>query len=289
MDLDALLRRQDGVLSLDQALACGLSRRTVERRVAAHRWVRLHPRVYLVRSVDLRTPGRIRAASLWLGPEATVWGPAAAVWHGLLDDIPDLTVDVTVPVRRHHAAPAGVRIRRRDLGEAGRCRLRDIWVTTVPMTVLETSARLRDGAAFLDRALQRHVPFGEVVQAHRRMLGAHGSARAGELLIAAADRANSGAERKLLRLLCDAGITGWVLGNPFPPWTIDLSFPEVRLAIEFDGWAWHTTPDRFVNDRRKGNALVGAGWTLLRFTWRDIVDRPAVVVDQIRRALATAA
>ena len=48
--------------------------------------------------------------------------------------------------------------------------------------------------------------------------------------------------------------------------TLDLAFPDVLLAIEIDGWAWHTDPDRFRDDRRRQNALVTAGWMVLRFT-----------------------
>jgi hypothetical protein len=33
-----------------------------------------------------------------------------------------------------------------------------------------------------------------------------------------------------------------------------------------DGWAWHVDPERFRNDRRKGNYITCCGWDLLRFT-----------------------
>ncbi len=58
-----------------------------------------------------------------------------------------------------------------------------------------------------------------------------------------------------------------------------------RVAVEVDGWAWHVTADRFVDDRRRQNALVNLGWTVLRFTWHDLVSRPDGVVDEIRSAL----
>jgi hypothetical protein len=86
------------------------------------------------------------------------------------------------------------------------------------------------------------------------------SGPAGRLLVAAADRADSAAERLLVRILRDAGITGWVLGYPFGSWRIDLAFPARKVAIEVDGWAWHVDAERFRNDRRKQNALVRAGW-----------------------------
>lgn len=56
-----------------------------------------------------------------------------------------------------------------------------------------------------------------------------------------------------------------------------------------DGWAWHSDVARFRADRAKGNALVGAGWVLLRFTWHDLRDRPDHVVREVRAALVAAA
>ena len=81
-------------------------------------------------------------------------------------------------------------------------------------------------------------------------------------------------------------------GNPAFPSANGRStsqFPDARLAIEIDGWAWHTDVDRFRTDRHEGNALVAAGWTVLRFTWHDLTNRPDYVLAQIKAALLTAA
>ncbi|HKR51407.1 MAG TPA: DUF559 domain-containing protein [Pseudonocardiaceae bacterium] len=67
---------------------------------------------------------------------------------------------------------------------------------------------------------------------------------------------------------------------------IDLVFPALRVAIEVDGWAGHVTADRFVQDRRRQNAVVNLQWTVLRFTWHDLVGRPDGVLDEIRFALS---
>jgi very-short-patch-repair endonuclease len=68
--------------------------------------------------------------------------------------------------------------------------------------------------------------------------------------------------------------------------TLDLAFPDVLLAIEIDGWAWHGDPERFQRDRRRQNVLVTAGWTVLRFTWADLIERPEHVLATIVHALA---
>jgi very-short-patch-repair endonuclease len=120
-------------------------------------------------------------------------------------------------------------------------------------------------------------------------MGRQGASAAGRLITAAADRADSAAERLLVRLLREAGIGGWVLGHPFGPYRIDLAFPSASVAVEVDGWAWHVDAERFRNDRRKGNALTRGGWDLLRFTWHDLDGRPAESIREIRDTLAMAA
>ncbi len=67
---------------------------------------------------------------------------------------------------------------------------------------------------------------------------------------------------------------------------IDVAFPARRLAVEVDGWAWHSGVDRFRWDRQRQNALVNAGWRVLRFTWHDFTARPEAVIAEIRAALA---
>jgi very-short-patch-repair endonuclease len=167
--------------------------------------------------------------------------------------------------------------------------VRGLSVTNRGLAALETAVVRPDGSAFLDRALQRHVPFADVYAAYCRALGRHGSGDMGRLLIAAADRADSVAERIVVRLLRAAGVTGWVLGHPFGPYRVDLAFPAAKLAVEIDGWAWHVDEERFVGDRRKQNPLVRAGWTVLRFTWHDLTGSPRSVVAQIVAALERAA
>jgi very-short-patch-repair endonuclease len=90
-------------------------------------------------------------------------------------------------------------------------------------------------------------------------------------------------------LLRDAGLTGWRCGYRVDRYELDLAFPAERIAIEVDGWAWHSDVERFRHDRRRQNALVLAGWIVLRFTWHDLTGRPEAVVAEIRLALGQSA
>jgi very-short-patch-repair endonuclease len=178
-------------------------------------------------------------------------------------------------------------IRWRDLPYLDLIGVRDLWVTDLPLSVLEAAVALGpQGSELLDRALQRRVSFPAVYRAHCRNQGWRGSAEASRMLAVAADRAASHAERLLVRLLRAARITGWKLSYQVQGYLIDLAFPAQQVAIEVDGWAWHITADRFVDDRRRQNAVVNLQWTVLRFTWHDLVGRPDDVLNEIRVALS---
>lgn len=286
MELDWYLRRQCGVISRAQARTAGLSLDAVDRRVRSGRWERLHPGIYLAADHPYTDEVRIRAAVLWAGKDAVAHGVSAAWWHDLGPALP-ATVEVTVRRDRKPGTQAGVSVRRRDLPYPDLIAVRDLWVTDVPLTVLEAAAAQGPaGSALLDRALQRRVKFAAVYRAHCRNQGRCGSAEASRLLAVAADRAASHAERLLVRMLRAADLTGWELGYRFQGYVIDVAFPQQRVAIEVDGWAWHVNPDRFIDDRRRQNALVNLQWTVLRFTWHDLVVRAAGIVNEIRAALA---
>lgn len=230
----------------------------------------------------------MRAAWLWAGEQSCVTGPAAAFWHEMLPRAPSV-IEVTVPAGQKPRAQPGIRIRRRDLHIRDLVNTRDVTVTEKPLTALEAAVALPDGSTFLDRALQCHVRFPALYRAFCRNIGSTGSPEASRMIIAAADRADSAAERLLVKLLRDAGINGWVLGYPFGLYRIDLAFPALKVAVEVDGWAWHVDAERFRADRRKGNALVRDRWDLLRFTWHDLDGRPTESINELTETLALAA
>jgi very-short-patch-repair endonuclease len=170
-------------------------------------------------------------------------------------------------------------LHRRNLDPVDVVVLRGLPVTALPLTVLSAAAALgRDsGQPLVDRALQHRVSFAELHGAYCRSFGRHGSPWLGRVLRQAADGACSQAERVLHRLLRRARIEGWVANHKVMvagvEYWLDVAVVARRLAIEVDGWAWHSGVDRFATDRRRQNALVLAGWTVLRFTWHDLSCR----------------
>jgi len=277
--IDDFLRRHDGVITAAQARAAGLDKHAVNRRVQSGGWVRCARGVYFVNDRPFTDSARIRVGVWTYGPHATASGLTAAWWYGLASSPPDV-VDVTIPRNSHGRRQPGSRVRRRDLRAADVVERRGLRVTTIALTAVETSA------VIMDRVLQRHTDLPELWQAHLRNKGRYGSPRARMLLQAAGDNAHSKAERILIQLLKRAGITGWVANYPVGPYVVDNAFPECKVAIEVDGFAFHTDADVFRYDRERQNYLVLNGWQVLRFTWQDLIEHPERVIAEIRRAIS---
>ena len=60
---------------------------------------------------------------------------------------------------------------------------------------------------------------------------------------------------------------------------------ERRIVIECDSWQWHGDRKGFIKDVRRYTLLSADGWTVLRFTWDDVMLRPAWVREVLCRAI----
>jgi very-short-patch-repair endonuclease len=282
--LDDHLRRHDGVITLAQARACGLSRHTVNRSERSGHWRRCFPGVYFVNDRPFTDAARIRAAVWGLGERATGSGLTAAWWHGLTQFPPEV-VEVTVPRVSNHPRRHGVRARRRDLSPKDVVERRGLRVTEPAFTAIEAAVRRGGGPALMDRALQGDLELTHLWRAHLRNKGRHGSPAARRLLQAASDGARSEAERLLMRLLRAAKLSGWKANFPVCGYLVDIAFPKERVAIEVDGWAFHSDQRTFQRDRTRQNAIALSGWQVLRFTWLDLTEYPQRVIAEIAAAL----
>lgn len=97
-------------------------------------------------------------------------------------------------------------------------------------------------------------------------------------------------ERRGVEVLERHGIDGWVLHHT-PPWSqhgmgvVDLAWPTHRLIVELDGRRWHSTTEAFVNDRRRDRTAASHGWTVLRFSWAEVTERPRSFANEIQSVL----
>lgn len=227
---------------------------------------------------------RVSRAAVWgYGDRACASGLAAAWWHGASKFAPDV-VEVTVPKSSNGRRRAGTRLRRRDLSLRDVVERAGLRVTALPLTVVEAAVRRGGGPKLMDTALQRHVDLAQLWRAHLRNKGRHGSPAARRLLRAAQDGARSEAERLLVKLLRDAGFVGWRTNHPVGGYKVDVAFTREKVAIEVDGWAFHSDSNTFQVDRHRQNVIALLGWKVLRFTWLDLTAYPRRVIAEIAAA-----
>jgi very-short-patch-repair endonuclease len=257
-------------------------------------WRRLYRGVYADSELPDTFGLLIRGAGLFVPSDAVFSGRTAAYLHGaaaLIDR--ETPVEVSVPAGVRFGPVAGLRVRQVALQPSEVCLIHGRRCTTGVRTALDIARweALVEAVVALDVLLARVVVGRAELHEAVSSLGAARGARRIEQAVALADhRAASPPESRLRVLLALAGLT------PVPQFVVrdargefvarvDLAFPGHRVAIEYDG-AWHAERGQFAKDRRRLNALVAAGWTVLHVTAADMRDI-AELIARVRALLAT--
>ena len=65
---------------------------------------------------------------------------------------------------------------------------------------------------------------------------------------------------------------------------LDLAVPDLRFAVEYDGWDWHSSAAQRAHDRQRRDWLRAHGWTVVVLTRREVFDQPHLAAQRIREA-----
>jgi hypothetical protein len=71
---------------------------------------------------------------------------------------------------------------------------------------------------------------------------------------------------------------------PGGPVRLDAAWPEVKLAVELDGAAFHGSHEARERDLRRDAALAAQGWLVLRFSYRRLLREPEACRAEILAA-----
>jgi hypothetical protein len=299
MDAEArfaeLASRQHGVGTRYDAHLVGLSDKMIRDRVRKGRLRVPAPGVLVVTGHPETWHRRLMIAVLAGGPTCVASHRSAAALHGF-DGFRPGPVEVTVRRGRNYR-PEGIRVHTSvDLGRTERCVIDNIPATTPMRTLLDLGSvvhlhRLEEAfdSAERDGAVDR-VELGYT----RQLFSCRGRAGLGPIATLVDQRQGeqprSVLERRMLRLLdthclpqprCQHRIVrpDGQLAD------LDFAYPEARIAIEVEGHVGHATRRQRQNDARRGTQVSLDGWTLLRFTWEDVTERPTYVAQAVRDAL----
>ena len=292
MAVDVLLRSE-----LVQALG---GRRPAQRALQDGAWQRVLRGTYVPGHVALDLPVRCAAAQRLLPEHARV-ADRCLLWLLGVDVLPPGPPALEVVVPRDAVAPRRAQVR---------ARIADLPARDRVLVGPQRLRCLRPVRACAD--LLRRLPLAEAVviadavqhatlcsagdlsaELASHASGLRGVVQARRALELSDARAESPPESRLRLAFVLAGLA------PVPQHVVrdqagrfvarvDLAFPGLRIAVEYDGRAVHEQEDVFARDRRRQNDLVRAGWTVLRFTAADLRWGAAAAVTQVL-ALAAAA
>jgi very-short-patch-repair endonuclease len=170
--------------------------------------------------------------------------------------------------------------------------LKDVTIPTRTVLDCIRTLPLGEALAVADSALrQRILDLDDLFAAAKRLRGPH-SRRIQEVVGLADGRAESVLESALRAILIEAGIDGFepqhaVRDRDFSA-RLDLGHPELRIGLEADGFEHHGTRQALVKDCRRHVNFSLRGWTVLRFSWEDIMYDEEWVVDAVSRATGRA-
>lgn len=298
----ALASQQLGLVTLEQLRELKFSRSYIRARLASGAWQKLQRTVIKLSPADKTLPERELAALLAFG--GALSHSSAAKHHGI-DLARNWKVEISIPhSQRVDGATRGVQVwRTRDLPDDDVVADGPLRYTSLGRTILDEAAVLPQHKlrAMIDAARRKNPRALEKIWL---TLLSHGLGKAGALALRtvlaeyqdghpipdsvlesiAADLAPETGHRPLVHFRAE-GADGFQK-------VLDFSWPELKLAIELDGFEAHGTRDAFEEDRATDRKLRSAGWRVERFTWRQVArDRQAflrevaAIYEQRARAL----
>ncbi|AEG44384.1 hypothetical protein [Isoptericola variabilis] len=191
------------------------------------------------------------------------------------------------PVRRHWT----------DLPERDRTLLGDVPVTTLERTVVDCARSLPGDQAIVvvESALRIGCDGALVAAILKESTGRRGVRSARRVLDVADGRVESPGEARLRWMLLSAGLPYPDAAIPVETWAgerwVDLGWPDLQVGFEFDGRLKYAglppaqLEQVLYEEKRRHDALVEAGWILIRVSWADLDDPEALLrrVDAARR------
>lgn len=293
------MQRQHGLITRAQAVADGMTRDQIKYRLGTGAWVAAARGVYRHAAVTSTPFSKLLAVCM--AHDALASHRSAAALHGI-DGYRLGRIEVVVPAGRSLELK-GVTVHESTQMKLARpVHRQGIWCTGLARTVLDLAATVTSteldrtiDALLRDRRLRPSDLFAVLASHARRGRRGCGTLR-GVLEARLGDDPVPLSEwsRMVERLLVDCGLPrprleyricrsdGSLVAQ------VDLAYPASRVAIELDSVRWHHNRKSFVEDRRRRNRIMLAGWNVLTFTWDDYIDHAADLCDQVVSACAAA-
>ncbi len=90
----------------------------------------------------------------------------------------------------------------------------------------------------------------------------------------------------MLQLCDDYSAPGAGRQSQVEGFMVDFFWRAARLIVEADSYTYHSMPAAFERDRERDQHLTLAGYTVVRFTYKQVTRQSALVRRRLRRLLS---
>lgn len=298
----ALAATQYGLLTVNQAVACGFPERTVRNRCHHGRWHWAGPPGVIAMPGTPESWRRVLWAHvLGEGPNAVAsHRSAAAIWripgfdggdvevskaHGRNRRLPNgrihgslwlpehhvtvrHAIPVTTPARTIFDLAGWVHERRTERALDNALSMKLTTMDKVAAVLVELACRGRRGTTLMRRLCEKRG-IGYVAP----------DSELEAIVLEVLDGAGLPRPEQQIRLGDSVGLIG----------RVDFLYRRARVIIEADGWRWHSSELDTAADKARDAAFRAAGWTVIRVRWHEVVNQPWLLVRELRQALEDAA
>ncbi|HVW81704.1 MAG TPA: hypothetical protein VHB69_12280 [Mycobacteriales bacterium] len=287
MELEQIIRRQDGVVTRAQALE-SLTTGALQHRLGRH-WQIALPGVYLTSTGAPTDRQRLRAALLYGGSSAQLADATALAAYGARYLPADSTIRLLLPASERRVNRDGVVVRRTHRLPTART-IDGLPYSPPARALADFAARIGDdrtATAVIADAVQRRLVDRRSVLEELTHVTGRGAAVANRVAKWVAAGALSAPEAEFLALCERSKVLPTPLINPllelpsgqrFSP---DALFVDAGLVHETNGRDGHAADDRFDDMQARHRAMTAAGFVVLHSSPRQLRTTPSQVLAEL--------
>ena len=274
-----------GIVTRGELVAARATPEEIRQRLNRFSLVKVFPGVYHVGHGALTIEARYMAAVKACGETSTLFGAAAGHHLGLTRGVPP-PPEVAAPTKRRIK---GIKTSRHEIHRSEHWTHRRIPCTTPARTLLdlaatldpdplsravhESTVRYRTTADQIEAVLIRHPKAPGVAKLRRIVRGED------PIIL-------SQLERSFINLLKQHGLPRPTTNRPEGSHSVDCRWPEHKLTVELDSYAFHNTRHSWEQDHHREREAYAREDQFRRYTYGDVCEDPRQMLVELSELLA---
>jgi Transcriptional regulator, AbiEi antitoxin len=283
----SVARGQGGHVTREQLLALGLSRQSIQRKLAKGQLIPVYRGVYAVGHLPTLPIDRAKGALLAAGRCAVLsQGSAATLWG--MDSTWTFPLEVIVPSKR---CVPGINVHRStSLIRTDLRTHKGVRVTSPARTLLDIAPHLSEkrlSRIVNDARIANRLRLADLADVLARFPRHRGAKRLTGFITEPRGPTRSEFEDRFLAFTEQYGLPRPKLNVRVAGYEVDALFESENVIVELDGYRTHSSKASFERDRERDADTLVTGFLTVRITWQRLTTRPAREAERLHKVLSS--